>query len=137
MMQDVIITINSAQRSDPDGEDSVEFTPDGLYSYDGENACMSYMESEVTGLTGTRTSILVLPEKVVVDRDGMITSRMIFEIGRKCDFQYNIRTAMIAVFTYKFQTFIGFNGQYVRVMFVYKSYSAFIFFADDYFFRSF
>lgn len=89
MMQDVIITINSAQRSDPDGEDSVEFTTDGLYSYDGENACMSYMESEVTGLTGTRTSILVLPEKVVVDRDGMVTSRMIFEIGRKCDFQYN------------------------------------------------
>ena len=31
----------------------------------------------------------MLPERVVVDRDGMITSRMTFEIGKKCDFHYN------------------------------------------------
>lgn len=88
MMQDVVITINSAQRSDPEGEDAIEFSTDGLYTFDGENACLTYMESEVTGLTGTRTSVMVMPDKVAVDRDGMITSRMIFQIGRKNAFQY-------------------------------------------------
>ena len=88
MMQDVVITINSAQRSDPEGEDAIEFSTDGLYTFDGENACLTYMESDVTGLTGTRTSVMVMPDKVAVDRDGMITSRMIFQIGRKNAFQY-------------------------------------------------
>ena len=89
MMNDVVLTIYSAQKSDPNGEDSVEFTSDGLYSFDGECCCLTYMESEVTGLEGTRTSIMVLPDKVVVDRDGMVTSRMVFQEGLRNSFQYN------------------------------------------------
>lgn len=89
MMEDVVIRIKSAQYGEPDGENTMEFTTDGLYMYDGEVGCLSYMETEVTGLEGTRTSVMVMPDKVVVDRDGMITSRMIFQEGLKNAFQYN------------------------------------------------
>lgn len=88
MMQDVVIRIYSAQYGDTQGSDCVEFTTDGLYTYDGENACLSYLETEVTGLVGTRTSLMLMPDKVVVDRDGMISSRMVFQEGLKNSFQY-------------------------------------------------
>ena len=51
--------------------------------------CLSYLETEVTGLEGTRTSLIVTPEQVVVDRDGMITSRMVFKERERSSFLYN------------------------------------------------
>lgn len=89
MMKDVLISINSIHSYDQDDEDSLEFTTDGYYYYDGENGCLSYMESEVTGLEGTRTSVIVMPDQVVVDRDGTVTSRMIFREGLKNSFQFS------------------------------------------------
>ena len=88
MMEDVVISIHSVHGRDTEMEDSLEFSTDGLYSFDGEVSCLTYMETEVTGLEGTRTSVMVMPDKIVVDRDGMITSRMIFQEGSKNTFQY-------------------------------------------------
>ncbi len=88
MLKDVWISINSIHSYDQDDEDSLEFSTDGHYYYDGENGCLTYMESDVTGLEGTRTSVIVMPDQVVVDRDGMITSRMIFREGVRDAFQY-------------------------------------------------
>ncbi len=89
MMKDVLISINSFHRYGQEEEDSLEFTTDGYYFYEDDIACLSYMESEVTGMEGTRTSLLVYPQQVVVDRDGVITSRMIFREGQKSSFMYN------------------------------------------------
>ena len=88
MLKDVWISINSIHSYDQDDEDSLEFSTDGHYYYDGENGCLTYMESDVTGLEGTRTSVIIMPDQVVVDRDGMITSRMIFREGLRDAFQY-------------------------------------------------
>ena len=62
MMKDVVISLHSTQNTGTDEEDTIEFSTDGMYTYDGENACITYLESEVTGLTGTRTSVIVMPE---------------------------------------------------------------------------
>lgn len=88
MMKDVVISIRSLTEVDSD-EDGLAFVTDGLYSYDDGVACLSYLETEVTGLEGTRTSLIVLPDKVVVDRDGTLTSRMIFMPGQRSAFQYD------------------------------------------------
>ena len=88
MLKDVWISINSIHSWDAEDQDRLEFTTDGYYFYDGENGCLSYMESEVTGLEGTRTSVIVTPHQVVVDRDGLITSRMVFQEGVKDTFQF-------------------------------------------------
>ena len=89
MMKDVVISIRSLTGLGEEEEDSLDFVTDGLYSYDGEVACLTYLESEVTGMEGTRTSLMVLPDKVVVDRDGLVTSRMIFTPGQRSAFQYD------------------------------------------------
>ena len=88
MMKDVVISIRSLTGLDGE-EDSLDFITDGLYSYDEGVACLTYLETEVTGLEGTRTSLMVLPDKVVVDRDGMLTGRMIFREGTRDSFPYN------------------------------------------------
>lgn len=89
MMKDVLITINSMHSYGHDDDDSLEFTTDGYYFFEDNVACLSYMESEVTGLEGTRTSLMAYPDRVVVDRDGVVTSRMIFHQGEKSSFMYN------------------------------------------------
>lgn len=89
MMKEARISFYSAQRIDPDAEDNIEFTTDGYYSFDGETACLSYYESEVTGMLGTKTTVTVEPEKVTVERDGTVTSRMSFDPRKKDRFQYS------------------------------------------------
>ena len=89
MMKDVVIYIRSLHGCGEEDEDSIDFTTDGLYTWDGDTACMTYLESEVTGMEGTRTSVMVMPDTVVVDRDGAITSRMVFREGEKNAFLYD------------------------------------------------
>lgn len=110
MMEDVVISIRSEQYGSPDEQDSVDFVTDGLYMYDDGVGCLSYMESEVTGLEGTRTSVMVMPDKVVVDRDGMITSRMIFQEGSKHSFQYNTPYGMATLSMNTRHIFKDFNA---------------------------
>ena len=66
-MKDVVISIHSIHGYDLDQEEErIDFTTDGLYSYENGVSRLSYMESEVTGLPGTRTSVEVSPEGIVV-----------------------------------------------------------------------
>ena len=88
MMKDVVISIHSLTGLGEE-EDSLDFVTDGLYSYVDGVASLSYLESEVTGLEGTRTSVMVSPDKVVVDRDGLVMSRMVFSPGQRSAFQYD------------------------------------------------
>ena len=81
MMKDVVISMESIQGYDMEQSDTVSFTTDGHYFQDGDSSCFTYFETEVTGLEGTRTSVIVRPGEVVVDRDGSITSRMVFREG--------------------------------------------------------
>ena len=89
MIKDVVISIHSIQDCGMDEEDTVDFSTDGMYTYDGEIACLTYLETEVTGLEGTRTSVIIMPDKISVERDGFITSRMIFREGEKTSFLYD------------------------------------------------
>ena len=89
MMKDAVISIHSLHNCGLEDEDVIDFTTDGFYYTDGEAYCVAYMESDVTGLEGTRTSVMVLPDRVVVDRDGGITSRMEFCEGGKTSFLYD------------------------------------------------
>ena len=83
MMKDVVISLHSTQNTGTDEEDTSDYSTDGMDTYDGENACITYLESAVTGLTGTRTSVIVMPDRVSVQRDGFITSRMFFMDSRQ------------------------------------------------------
>ncbi len=88
-LKDVWISFHSVNGYDDDEPDSLEFFTDGQYLFQDPVACLSYQESEVTGLEGTRTSVTILPDQVVVDRAGTVQSRMIFKEGSKSSFLYS------------------------------------------------
>lgn len=120
MLKDVLISIRSVQDCGGTGEDSMEFVTDGYYLYDGGVGCLSYQESEVTGMEGTRTSVMVAPDQVVVDRDGTVNSRMIFQEGLKSSFQYvtPYGTANFGVDTRKIRHSFGENGGHMEIDYV-------------------
>lgn len=101
MMKNVVISIHSLHNCGMEDEDTIDFTTDGLYYTDGDAYCLTYLETDVTGLQGTRTSVTVLPDKVLVDRDGGITSRMEFLEGQKMSFLYDtpVGTATLSLDT--------------------------------------
>lgn len=88
-MRDVVISIHSIHGCDADEQECIDFTTDGKYCYDGFVGRLSYFESEVTGLPGTKTSVEIAPAGVTVDRKGFVTSHMFFSEGEKNTFQYN------------------------------------------------
>ena len=86
--KEVVIDIHSVHACDEEGSDSLEFSTDGMYSYENGLARLWYWESEVTGLPGTRTSVEIGPQGVVVDRVGTVSGRMEFREGLKNFFPY-------------------------------------------------
>ena len=83
-MKNVLISIRGLQQvDDGDDGDAIELLTDGHYGYADGRGKLVYMESELTGLKGTRTTFLVEPTGVVLEREGEITSHMVFEPGKK------------------------------------------------------
>ena len=120
MMKDVWISMNTIHGYDEPDAESVEFSTDGLYFFEDGVGCMSYQESEVTGLEGTRTSVMVMPDQVVVDRDGLITSRMLFREGLKNSFLYNTPygQATMGIYTKQIKREMGEAGGSVEIDYV-------------------
>ncbi|MGI6028310.1 MAG: DUF1934 domain-containing protein [Candidatus Heteroscillospira sp.] len=87
-MKDVLITILGKQFYANGETDSMELSTDGQYSFGKNGAVFSYMESELTGLEGTKTTFLVRRGGVTMNRTGALTSRMIFEPGENHRFLY-------------------------------------------------
>ena len=120
MLKNVWISINSIHSYDEDDEDRLEFSTDGYYYYEDGVGCLSYLETEVTGLEGTRTSLVMMPDQVVVDRDGLVTSRMVFKEGSKSAFLYDtpFGQATMGIDTRKIRRDINENGGRVEIDYV-------------------
>lgn len=120
MIKYAVIFVHSAHGYDRDDGDVTEFTTDGMYTYDDGTACITYLESEVTGMEGTRTSIIVMKDKVIVDRDGSITSRMVIQEGKKNLFQYEtpFGNAVLGVEARQIQYDLDENGGTMTLDFV-------------------
>ena len=89
MAKNVIISINTTYIYGPDEEETIEFTTDGVYLFENNIGYISYYETQVTGMEGTRTSSCIMPDSVVVDREGSISSQMVFKEGEKSSFVYD------------------------------------------------
>ena len=119
-MSDVIISIKSLQNYGLDDQDGVEFTTDGRYTYEDGTASISYDESVVTGMEGTRTSLIIEADSVTVNRVGLITSRMVFTSGGKSSFQYGTPygTATLGIDTREIAHEFNENGGHMELDYV-------------------
>ncbi len=86
-----VITITGVQGfMQPDAE-TIEFVTDGVYCRTETGYQIYYVESELTGLEGTTTTVDIAPDAVTVERKGMLNSRMIFRQGEKTRFLYDTK----------------------------------------------
>ncbi len=88
-MKDVIISITGTQYSTQDADEAVELVTDGKYCFKDGHGKLMYTESALTGMEGTETSFLISPGKVILSREGTLTSRMVFREGTKNTFLYD------------------------------------------------
>ena len=95
MNKDVMITIKSSQRLASGESDGVELITDGTYNYGADGIRFSYMESELTGLDGTKTMFQIKPDEVVLSRRGSVYSQMVFHPGKTSDFLYRTEYGML------------------------------------------
>ena len=83
MEKDVIISIRGTQDYSGTDPDTMELGTEGKLAVQDGALCLSYEESELTGMEGTTTVFQVEPEKVTLLRLGSVQSEMVFEEGRR------------------------------------------------------
>lgn len=87
LTKNVLISIKGLMGTDEDGED-IELVTGGRYAFDERRAAFEYMESELTGMKGTKTRVCVEPDEVLITRSGTVNMQMVFAEGRKHYFNY-------------------------------------------------
>lgn len=83
MKKDVIISIKGLQQNEEDAAAPVTLVTAGRYYRKNGSYYISYEETELTGLAGTRTTLRVAPDSVRVIRTGLYPSQLVFEKGKR------------------------------------------------------
>ena len=84
----VLLFIRGEQYFDDVDPDATELTTEGTLELTEEGLLLTYQETALTGMEGTKTSLCVQPRSVVLSREGTLNTRMEFEEGRKRYFLY-------------------------------------------------
>ncbi len=82
MIKDVLITVKGLQSFEGEQEET-EFVTNGKYEYTAEQSHISYEESEIIGMEGTKTEISVSGGAVEVNRSGSNNHTLVYEKGKK------------------------------------------------------
>lgn len=85
-MKRAIISVSSKQSIDDDGIELV--TPGEFFKKDDFYYAI-YNETEISGMDGTRTTLKIKNDKVVIIRDGTTSANMEFEKGKQNISLYN------------------------------------------------
>ena len=111
MEKEVIISIVGTQTTEEDS-DVYELVTDGTYSFSDSSCEFTYMESELTGLEGTKTTFRIDDNQVMLTREGSLNSQMVFEKGKKHFFLYETPygAASMGVNTHKFSSGLSEHG---------------------------
>ena len=119
-LKDVIISKTGVQNFPQGSDDTVELVTEGKYCYRDGKGELSYMESELTGMQGTRTSFTFTPTEVVLSREGTLTSKMVFREGSKNTFLYDtpFGSATMGLDTHKIHSTMGPRGGDMEIDYV-------------------
>ncbi|MBR4308669.1 MAG: DUF1934 domain-containing protein [Oscillospiraceae bacterium] len=82
MEKKVLLQIYSLQQYEGEEEaQTSELTTVGTLRQEEDHLCLSYEETELTGLKGTTTSFCLYGDKIFLKREGTLQSEMLFDIG--------------------------------------------------------
>ena len=84
----IILFVRGEQTYDSLSPEVTELATEGIMTLDGEEIRLSYEETELTGMQGTTTRFAIRGDTVVLERTGMIQSRMEFKQGERSSSLY-------------------------------------------------
>ena len=86
----VLITIAGTQRFGGEQPETIELITHGSYTYEPGCITFSYVETELTGLEGVRTTFTIEDGKrATLHRVGKVNSTMVFVLGQRDDSLYD------------------------------------------------
>lgn len=71
-----------------DKRDQIEFSSDGTYYEKNNKKYLSYDETELTGMEGSRVVLIIDKEQLEMHRFGTTKAKMIFKLGKKTKTNY-------------------------------------------------
>lgn len=119
-MREVMISIRGTQDYGEGEDTTIELMTEGYYGYQQDFIKLTYMETELTGLEGTYTTFEVRPSGVIMTREGVLTSQMVFEEGKKYSSLYEtpFGTSMMGVDTRKICNSLGEHGGSLQIHYI-------------------
>ncbi|MBE6984629.1 MAG: DUF1934 domain-containing protein [Ruminococcaceae bacterium] len=117
MEQQVLLTIVSSQRFMSEEAEETKLVTEGIMQLTDERIEISYAETELTGLVGTRTSFCIEKDRVSLKRSGSVESVMTFMPGHEDHSLYDMGfgALMITIRTERIACDIGHNGGTLQV----------------------
>ena len=97
MEKRIILFVRGEQTYDSVSPEVTELATEGLMTIEGEEVTLTYQEAEITGMEGTTTRFIVRGDTVVLERTGMIVSRMEFKQGERSSSFYETPWGTMAV----------------------------------------
>lgn len=97
MKQKVMVRIHSEQHYEGESPEIVEFMSEGTMEQTVGGFLISYEETELTGLQGTTTTILMEKDQISLTRKGTLQSEMIFAIDREFRSLYDMGMAALLI----------------------------------------
>jgi len=116
-MKKAIVTVRG--NSGLEEGEPMELLTEGEFYKKGNVYCISYKETDMTGMEGTVTTVVAEENKVRLQRRGTVTSEFIFEEGRKNISHYATEYGVftVAVTAEKVDVSINESGGVVSVVF--------------------
>jgi uncharacterized beta-barrel protein YwiB (DUF1934 family) len=101
MPRKVWIKVKGTQASVPgENNEEIELITEGTYARRNGTHCLTYDESEATGMAGTKTTIRVNGSAVYINRTGSINSQLMFETGKTYSARYDTTYGFISMNTH-------------------------------------
>ncbi|MDZ4994191.1 DUF1934 family protein [Clostridium perfringens] len=97
MSKKAIISICSTQ--DIGEQEKIEVVTVGEFSIDGDEFIATYDETEISGMEGTRTTLKIKGDKVVLHREGTTSTKMEFQKDNTAVALYNTPYGMLELKT--------------------------------------
>lgn len=87
--KEVKIHIKSSQTDSTGEKSDMEFYTDGKFGIIGDTTCLSYEESHVSGLEGSKSTIKIKGNVVSLTRLGKNNTNFVFKLGEITNTLYN------------------------------------------------
>jgi len=114
MSKEVLLKIKSDIVQN-DEKDQIEFSSDGTYYEKNNKKYLSYDETELTGMAGSRVVLIIHKEHLEMHRFGTTKAKMIFKLGKKTKTNYKTPYGLFKMEVITHQLVVNLKKGFIKV----------------------